>query len=319
MKIIISTVVILNKLLLILVLATGMGVARANAEKEEPPEPQEDVNYVDEKGVRGRGGYMYKHVAREDAGKPETKPKQPYKPPVKEEKKAEGEHGGEGGEGGEKKEEKKEEKKDEKKDKKEDKKDKKAEGEHGGGEHEGGGHGGHEEKKPPPLVPSTIYDPKIIKLTTLNHPFKPALRTTPTADYYQCKDLLSDKYRDIVFNELSTFSDQMGLPRPMPSPCMIKIAKPGTKFPDAVFVEFYEDDNASIKCQKYGHCGSNRLMMMYIDEKDKDTKGFKPIYRTYVLTDEKQYKRGSFCVAPDGHLLGERNCYVILHPDWLFN
>ena len=53
--------------------------------------------------------------------------------------------------------------------------------------------------------------------------------------------------------------------------------------------------------------------------KDKTGVKSKDVYRSYVLTDERKYVRSSFCVSPDGKLLGEKNCYVALHPDWLFN
>jgi hypothetical protein len=53
--------------------------------------------------------------------------------------------------------------------------------------------------------------------------------------------------------------------------------------------------------------------------KDKTGLKSKDVYRSYVLTDEHKYLRSSFCVSPDGKLLGEKNCYVALHPDWLFN
>ena len=38
----------------------------------------------------------------------------------------------------------------------------------------------------------------------------------------------------------------------------------------------------------------------------------KEIYRSYVLTDEKKFRRASFCVSPDGQFLGERDT-------WLYN
>ena len=157
----------------------------------------------------------------------------------------------------------------------------------------------------------------MIKLDSTNHPFTKLQRSTATADYYMCKDTVNDKYRQQILAEMNTFADQMELPRAQEIPCMVKVAKPNTKFPNAVFIEFYTDEAASIRCMKQGNCGSTRLVMLY--PKDKTGITSKEIYRSYVITDEKKYRRGAFCVSPTGQLLGERNCYVVLNPDWLFN
>jgi hypothetical protein len=120
-----------------------------------------------------------------------------------------------------------------------------------------------------------------------------------------------------VLAEMNTFADRMGLPRAQDMPCMIKIAKANTKFPGAVYIEFYTDAKAEKECIKMGECGSTRLMMLF--PKDKTGIKSKELYRSYVLTDEKKFRRGNFCVSPEGQFMGEKHCYVALHPDWLFN
>ena len=158
-----------RSLLLALVLMGSLGIALANEgghgaeKKEEPKEEEKKVEYIKEPGVAGRGGYVYKRVARDNKGTPELAPKLPPPPPPpkeeKEEKKEEGHGGGEhgGGEhgGGGHEEPKKEEKKDKKKE----------EGGHGGGgEHGGGGHGGghgggEPVKKKPPVDRGDAHQP----------------------------------------------------------------------------------------------------------------------------------------------------------------
>jgi len=303
---------------------------KKSAVKEEPPKPKFD--YVDEEGEVGRSGYVYKHVAKPKFEEPKELPKgeakEAHKPEPKDEhgKAADPHAKKDDGHGEHKKEEKKkddghdahgEPKKEEKK--KDDghgdpKKDaKKGDDGHGGGH--GGGHG-KETKKVEPTV-STVYDSAVIKLDGANRPLTPVVQTNVYADYFLCRKTISTKYRDTILAEMNTFADRMGLPRAQELPCMIKVAKPNTKFPGAVFVEFYIDEKSALQCLRTSECGSTRLVMLY--PKDKTGIKSKEIYRSYVLTDDKKFRRANFCVSPDGHLLGEKNCYVALNPDWLFN
>ncbi len=280
------------------------------AVKEEPPAPK--FEYVEEQGVTGRSGYQYKRVAKpkfeEPQEVPKAEPKEPPKPEKdshdkKDDKKKDDGHG----------EPKKEEKKkddghgDAKKDPKKDAKK--------GGDAHGGGHGKDAKKEPPPLSP--VYDPAVIKLDANNRPLTPVVFTNAFADYFVCHKTIKTSYRNTVLAEMNTFADRMGLPRAQDMPCMIKVAKPKTKFPGAIYIEFYVDDKAEKECIKRGECGATRVMMLF--PKDKTGIKSKEIYRSYVLTDEKKFRRANFCVSPDGQLLGEKNCYVALHPDWLFN
>jgi hypothetical protein len=132
-----------------------------------------------------------------------------------------------------------------------------------------------------------------------------------------CHKNIKATYRDTVLAEMNTFADRMGIPRAQDMPCMIKVAKANTKFPGSIYIEFYVDDKAEKACIKKGECGSTRLMMLH--PKDKTGKKSKELYRSYVLTDEKKFRRANFCVSPEGQLLGEKHCYVVLNPDWLFN
>ena len=281
--------------------------------KSEPVKEEKKFKYVDEEGETGRG-YTYKRVAKEAFEEPKPVAKEEPKPAPKaeskdahgkdphakpEEKKKDDGHGGD-----DHKEPKKEEKK---------KDDKKKDDGHGGGH--GNAHG-KEAKKEEPTV-SALYDKAIIKLDGNNRPFTTVSRTTKTADYFLCRDVVSTKYRKTVLGEMNTFADRMGLPHAQELPCMVKVAKPNTKFPGAVYLEFYVDDKAAVQCMQKGECGATRLVMLF--PKDKTGKHSKEIYRSYVLTDQHKYQRGSFCVSPEGQLLGEKNCYVALNPDWLFN
>ena len=171
-------------------------------------------------------------------------------------------------------------------------------------------------KKEEPAL-STVYDPAVIKLDINNRPLTKSVQTNAYADYFLCRKTISEKYKNTVLNEINTFADRMGLPRAQDTPCMIKVAKPKTKFPGAIYIEFYVDEKAAKECIRVGECGATRVAMLF--PKDKTGIKSKDVYRSYVLTDEHKYVRSSFCVSPDGKLLGEKNCYVALHPDWLFN
>lgn len=274
------------------------------AGKEEPPKPKFD--YVEEEGVPGRGGYVYKRVAKPKFEEPETIPKAPFPDPPEPPKKDDHGKKDDGHGAPPKKEEKKDDghgappKKDEKK---------KDDG-------HGGGHGKDSKKPAPPSV-SSVYDSTVIKLDGNNRPLTPVIFTNAYADYFVCYKTIKDKYRETVLAEMNTFADRMGLPRAQDMPCMIKVAKPKTKFPGAIYIEFYTDVNAEKACIKKGECGSTRLMMLH--PKDKTGIKSKEVYRSYVLTDEKKFRRANFCVSPEGQLLGEKHCYVVLNPDWLFN
>ena len=278
------------------------------AAKEEPPKPK--FEYVEEEGEPGRSGYIYKRVAKpkfeEPKELPKAEPKEAHKPEPKDDhgKKDDG-HGAPP---------KKEEKKDDGHGAPPKKDDKKKDDGHGGGH--GGGHG-KDAKKPAPPAVSAVYDSAVIKLDANNRPLTPVVFTNAYADYFVCYKTIKDKYRETVLAEMNTFADRMGLPRAQDMPCMIKVAKPKTKFPGAIYIEFYVDEQAEKACIKKGECGSTRLMMLH--PKDKTGIKSKEVYRSYVLTDEKKFRRANFCVSPDGQFLGEKHCYVALNPDWLFN
>ena len=300
------------------VLASMLCTPAFSSDAKKPAAPvveEKKFNYVEEDGTPGRSGYVYKRVAREKYEEPKQLPKEEPKPAPKpeakdshgkpdahgkpEEKKKDDGHGG-----GDHKEPKKEEKK---------KDDKKKDDGHGGGH--GGGHGKAEKKVEPTF--SAVYDPAVIKLDANHRPLTSSVQTNAYADYFLCRKTISEKYKNTVLNEINTFADRMGLPRAQDTPCMIKVAKPKTKFPGAIYIEFYVDEQAAKECIRTGECGATRVVMLF--PKDKTGIKSKDIYRSYVLTDERKYVRSSFCVSPDGKLLGEKNCYVALHPDWLFN
>ena len=278
------------------------------AVKEEPPKPKFD--YIEEEGEKGRSGYVYKRVAKpkfeEPQEVPKAEPKEPEKPAPKDDhgKKDDG-HGAPP---------KKEEKKDDGHGAPPKKEDKKKDDGHGGGH--GGGHG-KDAKKPAAPAVSAVYDPEVIKLDGNNRPLTPVIFSNKFADYFVCHKTIKTKFKEQVLAEMNTFADRMGLPRAQDMPCMIKIAKANTKFPGAVYIEFYTDVKAEKACIKMGECGSTRLMMLF--PKDKTGIKSKELYRSYVLTDEKKFRRANFCVSPDGQFLGEKHCYVALNPDWLFN
>ena len=294
------------------------------AVKEEPPAPK--FEYVEEEGVEGRGGYIYKRVAKpkfeEPQGVPKAEPKEPPKPEKDSHGKKDDGHGKkDDGHGAPKKDEKKKDdghgdpKKEEKK--KDDghgdpKKDAKK-----GGDGHGGGHGKKDDKKKEVPAVSAVYDSAIIKLDGNNRPLTPVVFTNPYADYFVCHKTVKPAYRDTVLAEMNTFADRMGLPRAQDMPCMVKVAKPKTKFPGAIYIEFYVDEKSEKECIKKGECGATRVMMLF--PKDKTGIKSKEIFRSYVLTDEKKFRRANFCVSPDGQLLGEKSCYAAVHPDWLFN
>lgn len=270
-----------------------------------PPPKEKEPTYANEQGATGRSGNVYKRVLKDPSGTPEPLSKEEPKP-TETKKEAKDEKA---------KDDDKAAKKEEKKDdghgapaKEEKKKDAKKDDGHSGGQKA-------EKKEPPPL--SNLYDPAVIKLDANNRPLTPVVQKNEFADYFLCHKTVPPKYQEIILNEMNTFADRMNLPRAQDLPCMVKIAKPHTKFPGAVFIELYVDEKSAASCIRLNNCISTRLVMLY--PKDKKAKKVQEIYRSYVLTDERKYKRSSFSVSPDGQLLGEKNCYVALHPDWLFN
>lgn len=305
-------------LFVLLLGALGFGLTPAWAnEPKKPVVPEVEVKkfkYVDEEGEKGRSGYVYKRALRPNEDEPKPKPWEPPKEPKAAEKE---EHGKADAHGkpdahGEKKVEKKDDghgepKKEEKK--KDDKK---------GGDGHGGGHGdAHGKAKAAEPSVSAVYDASVIKLDGANRPLTKAVQSNAYADYFLCRKTITDKYRDTVLDEINTFADQMGLPRAQDTPCMVKVAKANTKLPGAIYIEFYVDELAAKACIKNSDCGSTRVMMLY--PKDKTGKKSKEVYRSYVLTDERKFRRASFCVTPQGQFLGEKSCYVAVNPDWLFN
>ena len=283
----------------------GFSAPALASDSPKPPPEEKKPNYAKEEGAIGRSGTVYKRILKDARGEPEPLPKEEPKP-TETKKEAKDAHG-KADEHAPKKEEahddghgapaKEEKKKDAKKD-----------------DGHGGGHG--TPKKEEPTV-STLYDPAVIKLDGNNRPLTPVVQKNSHADYFLCHKTLPKKYQEIILNEMNTFADRMNLPRAQDLPCMVKITKPQTKFPGAVFIEFYVDEKSAASCIRLNNCISTRLVMLY--PKDKKAKTVQEIYRSYVLTDERKYKRSSFCVSPEGQLLGEKNCYVALHPDWLFN
>ena len=276
----------------------GFSVPALASDAPKPPPEEKKPNYAKEEGETGRSGTVYKRILKDPLGEPAPLPKVEPKPvEVKKEDK------GKADDHAPKKEEKKDDghaapaKEEKPKDAKKD-----------------DGHGAP--KKEEPTV-STLYDPAIIKLDINNRPLTPVVQKNSHADYFLCHKTLNKKYQETILNEMNTFADRMNLPRAQDMPCMVKISKPDTKFPGAVFIEFYVDEKSAVSCIRLNNCISTRLVMLF--PKDKKAKTIQEIYRSYVLTDERKYKRSSFCVSPEGQLLGDKNCYVALHPDWLFN
>jgi hypothetical protein len=74
------------------------------------------------------------------------------------------------------------------------------------------------------------------------------------ADYFLCHKTVPKKYQEIILNEMNTFADRMNLPRAQDMPCMVKITKPHTKFPGAVFIEFYVDEKSAASCIRLNNC-----------------------------------------------------------------
>jgi len=283
----------------------GFSAPALASDAPKPPPEEKKPNYANEQGAIGRSGAVYKRVLKDARGEPEPLPKEEPKP-AEAKKEAKDDHG-KADDHAPKKEEKHDDghgapaKEEKPKDKKKD-------------DGHGGGHGAP--KKEEPTV-STLYDPAIIKLDGNNRPLTPVVQKNSYADYFLCHKTVNKKYQETILNEMNTFADRKNLPRAQDLPCMVKISKPGTKFPGAVFIEFYVNEKAAASCIRLNNCISTRLVMLY--PKDKKAKTVQEIYRSYVLTDERKYKRSSFCVSPEGQLLGEKNCYVALHPDWLFN
>ena len=271
--------------------------------KEEPR-----INYVEEAGEAGRRGNVYKRVAKPKFEEPEPIPKAPFPAPPEpsDPPKKEGSGKKDDGHGDPKKEEKKDEGKGAAPKKDEKKKD----------DGHGGGHS-KDAKKPEVAALSAVYDSSVIKLDVNNRPLTPVAFTNEHADYFVCHKTIKAKYRETVLAEMNTFADRIGIARTQDMPCMIKVAKANTKFPGSIYIEFYVDDKAEKACIKKGECGATRLMMLH--PKDKTGKKSQELYRSYVLTDEKKFRRANFCVSPEGQLLGEKHCYVVLNPDWLFN
>jgi len=312
------------RLLALLLGASVVGLTPiwANEPKKSAASEEEvkKFTYANEAGEKGRSGYVYKRALKSNPGEPTLVPWEPAKDPKLAQKEEQGKSDGHGSADahgkpdahGEKKVEKKDDghgeaKKEEKK--KDDKK---------GGDGHGGGHGDpHGKAKAPEPTLSAVYDASVIKLDGSNRPFTKAVQTNAYADYFLCRKTITDKYRDTVLDEMNTFADRMGLPHAQDTPCMVKVAKANTKLPGAIFIEFYVDDAAVKACIKNSECGSTRVMMLY--PKDKTGKKSQEIYRSYVLTDERKFRRASYCVSPQGQLLGEKSCYVAANPDWLFN
>ncbi len=278
----------------------GFSAPALASDAPKPPPEEKKPNYAKEEGAIGRSGTVYKRILKDPIGEPAQLPKVEPKPTeAKNEDKGKADGPAP----------KKEEKKDDGAPAKEEKpKDAKKDDGHGGGQ--------GAPKKEEPAV-STLYDPGIIKLDVNNRPLTPVVQKNSHADYFLCHKTLNKKYQETILNEMNTFADRMNLPRAQDMPCMVKISKPDTKFPGAVFVEFYVDEKSAVSCIRLNNCISTRLVMLF--PKDKKAKTIQEIYRSYVLTDERKYKRSSFCVSPEGQLLGDKNCYVALHPDWLFN
>lgn len=279
--------------------------AFASDDHKAPPPEEKKPTYAEEEGAKGRSGAVYKRILKDARGEPAPLPKEEPKP-AEAKKDAKDAHG-KADDHAPKKEEKHDDghgepvKEEKKKDAKKD-------------DGHGGGHGAP--KKEEPTV-STLYDPALIKLDGNNRPLTPVVQKNSHADYFLCHKTVNKKYQETILNEMNTFADRMNLPRAQAVPCMVKISKPDTKFPGAVFIEFYVDEKSAASCIRLNNCISTRLVMLF--PKDKKAKTIQEIYRSYVITDERKYKRSSFCVSPEGQLLGDKNCYVALHPDWLFN
>ena len=134
-------------------------------------------------------------------------------------------------------------------------------------------------------------------------PFTQPFHKSDTEDYYLCRGILGQWYRELLVEEVNGLLEPLSLDKVDGHTCAVRLIKTklGNKRP-IVAVDLYPSSDAMRSCILGDKCSHMRSAVMYVS-KDKT------LYRSYIITDGAKHVNKNYCLNNKGEVLAEQACW----------
>ena len=134
-------------------------------------------------------------------------------------------------------------------------------------------------------------------------PFTEPFHKTDLEDYYLCRGILGQWYRDLLVAEVNGLLEPLSLDKVDGTTCAVRLIKTklGKKRP-IVAVDLYPNSEAMRSCVLGEKCSHMRSAVMYVSND-------KTLYRSYIITDGQKHVNKSYCLNNKGEVLAEQSCW----------
>jgi hypothetical protein len=161
-------------------------------------------------------------------------------------------------------------------------------------------------KEPPKTVERptrTFGEEPMFYFDAERKPFTDPFHKTELEDYYLCRGILGQWYRELLVDEINTLLEPLGLDKVDGTTCAVRLIKTklGKKRP-IVAVDLYPNSETMRSCVLGEKCSHMRSAVMYVS-KDKT------LYRSYIITDGAKHVNKNYCLTNKGETLAEQSCW----------
>ena len=134
-------------------------------------------------------------------------------------------------------------------------------------------------------------------------PFTEPFHKSEVEDYYLCRGILGQWYRELLVEEVNGLLESLSLDKVDGHTCAVRLIKTklGKKRP-IVAVDLYPSSDAMRSCILGDKCSHMRSAVMYVS-KDKT------LYRSYIITDGVKHVNKNYCLTNKGEVLAEQACW----------
>ena len=143
----------------------------------------------------------------------------------------------------------------------------------------------------------------MLRLGPKNKPFVDILHHTNKYDYYDCKGIVADWFRELVTAELNYFAELVELPFVNGTACLVGIGTSKSLTPGRISLHFYPDAQRMNDCVINEVCPTFRSVSLI-------PKG-QVLYRSYFLSDMGRKIIAQHCVTAKGKLHSDTTCYTV--------
>ena len=151
--------------------------------------------------------------------------------------------------------------------------------------------------------PPTSGAEPMMNLGPKNKPFTDVMHHTTKLDYYDCKGIVADWFRELVTAELNYFAELVELPFVNGKACLVGIGTSKSLTPGRISLHFYPDAQRMNDCVINEVCPTFRSVSLI-------PKG-QVLYRSYFLSDMGRKIIAQHCVTAKGKLHSDTTCYTV--------